>query len=436
MNDLPRTSLFHSRWFAAGIVAIAVAISLYTSLCVAILENHHEDLWIYSSGSRLGMSGFSPYESGFVQARVSNQYPGKDDLINNCGFFLTPQAILEFVPALIFPWTTTKVLWCIFTVGLGASTGWYLLKVFTKSPPLAMAGLWNAFAAFAMLCNPMSLFALVVGQTSIFFFACVVLGQLVRRKHLYRTCEFIWALAFIKPHMALPLMLLAWYDGGWRRVLGITIWVVSLNLFASAIVSSPSFFLEYVQYLGQGHQTVEFNRVAINTHISSWNRLLIALGGPAFELGAVGTLAGYAVWFGLCAARCCWVKRWPSLEWALATVGCGIPLCCQTLPYELPVLLLVLPWVFASFRSGGRIAPALAILAGAMALQLGGDGSIFHNFAAFTGSHFVFKLMESHQSLFVAVMAGTVLFSRSCRLGSRSHEVRSLPDILIGKNVG
>ena len=424
MNAPAPSSIFHTRWFALAWVAFGIAWSTYTALCVAVNENHHEDLLIYSSGAALGISRESPYDTERVRDRVAKQYPGEYVLIDNCGFFLTPQAILEFAPILPLDWKPAKIIWCLATVGWGAAAGWFLLTAFEKrSVPRWLCGV----VAFAVLCNPMSLFALVIGQTSIFLLGCIVLGQMAQRNKRHRLGEFLWALAFIKPHLALPMLLLAWYDGGISRPVGILIWVFGLNVYASLVAGKPLLMLEYVQYLGEVHGTIRYNDIAANPHISSWNRLMIALGGPTVELGAFGTVASYAVWFSLCAVRFAVMRCRPGIEWVLAAVSCGIPLCCQALPYELPILCLILPWVVASFLSGARLAPVLALVFAAMAMQLGGDGSSFDQLAKLSGSALIGRLMESHQSLCIAALAAVVLIAGSHRVTPSASETCPAP---------
>src|SRR5205823_1406559 len=100
------------------------------------------------------------------------------------------------------------------------------------------------------------------------------------------------------------------------------------------------------------HKLVVFNRAEINPQVTSWNRLLIALGGPVVELTAAWTLAGYVVWFGLAAGRGAIEKERPGPAWALAAAAVGSLLCCQVLGYELLWLLLVVPWVRELFAAG------------------------------------------------------------------------------------
>jgi hypothetical protein len=408
----PRRSLLDRPAFALLWVALGVLVALGAAWSVALHENHHEDLWIYSSGAAVGWGGQSPYETARIRERVARQFPPEADpghktLVENCGFFLAPQAMLAFAPALPFPWTVAKALWCAGTVAFAAFAGWMLLPAFgNANAPVWLCGL----AAFALLCNPMALFALVVGQTSLLFASCVVAGQWLYRSGWAAAGNFVWALAFFKPHLALPLLLLAWAMDGWRRMIGVGTWVLVLNVAAGiATTGQPLILIDYVRSLDEGHKAVEFNRIATNPHIGSWNRLLAAAGGPVRELGATGTILGYAAWFGACALRASLRRTRPDTAWMLAAVAVGIPLCCQTLPYELPILILILPWVVERLRGGSIPVAGLAVLSAAAALLLGGEGSTIDRFARAVGSPVFTRLMESHQSFFVALCAGLVL---------------------------
>jgi len=371
---------------------------------VAVEDNHCEDLWIYTSGAALGLRGESPYDTPKMHARVAEQYDDKD-LIDNNGFFVAPQAILVFAPFVPLPWIAAKLLWCAITIALSAAVAWKL-KAFV---PGAFPPWFTAAAAVVILCNPLSLFVLIVGQTTLLIAACAVLGQAAHRAGWKRIGALIWAVAFIKPHLAIPLLPLAWFLSGWRRPVEILAWVAGLNLLAAIIVTgSPEFLLDYLRYLQGGHQSVEFNRVGVNRQITGWNRLVVANGGPVWELGMLGTLLGYGVWFGLVWARHGWKK--PSPSWALAACAVGAPLCCQLLPYELTWLVLVLPYLgelLASDHPRDRFA-ALAVAGfGTFALIPGGEGSTAEQFAGLFGIG-VRDVLMSHRSLGVACLAGAI----------------------------
>ena len=296
---------------------------------VAVEDNHCEDLWIYTSGAALGLRGESPYDTPKMHARVAEQYSDVD-LIDNNGFFLTPQAILVFAPFVPLPWIVAKLLWCGILIALSAAVAWKL-KAFV---PGAFPPWFTAAAAVVILCNPLSLFVLIVGQTTLLIAACAVLGQAAHRAGWIRIGALIWAVAFIKPHLAIPLLPLAWFLSGWRRPVEIVAWVAGLNLLAAMIVTgSPGFLLDYLNYLQGGHQSVEFNRVGVNRQITGWNRLVIANGGPGWGLGVRRAPLGVAVWFGVGGGRATWGQGSHMLNQGVrhpAVQGIGPRgLCCQ-----------------------------------------------------------------------------------------------------------
>ncbi len=378
---------------------------------VAVEDNHGEDLWIYTSGAALGLRGESPYDTPKMHARVAEQYSDAD-LIDNNGFFLTPQAILVFAPFVPLPWIAAKLLWCGIMIALSAAVAWKL-QAFV---PGAFPPWFKAAAAVVILCNPLSLFVLIVGQTTLLIAACAVLGQAAYNAGWKRIGALIWAVAFIKPHLAIPLLPLAWFLSGWRRPVEILAWVAGLNLLAAMIVTgSPWFLLDYLGYLQGGHQSVEFNRVGVNRQITGWNRLVVANGGPVWELGMLGTLLGYGVWFGLVWARNGLKK--PSPSWALAACAVGAPLCCQLLPYELTLLVLILPYLgelLASDHPRDRFAALVVAGFGTFALIPGGEGSSVEQFAGLFATG-VRDVLMSHRSFGVACLAGAILIHGSPR---------------------
>jgi len=410
---------------AAAATVLAVLIAGWWSVRVAVEDNHHEDLWIYTAAARLAFDGTSPYSTARIHAAVAEQYPDADDLLHNAAYLRPPATLPVFAPYFLMDWTTAKVVWCLTTVLLAALSAWHL-SAFTSA---ALPPWFTAAAAVAVLCNPLTLFVLIVGQTPLLFVACVVLGQAAHVRGRRRIGAALWALAFVKPHIALPLLPLAWYLSGWRRAAEIAVYAGLMNVAAGVVtVGNPLLVLDWLAYLPEGHKSVEFNLVSVNKQITSWNRLVVAFGGPAIELGLAGTLTGYAVWFGLVWVRYRTSSPRPtgakSPAWALAVSVCGALVCCQSLPYELPMLVLVLPYLGELFTSGrGRDQAAALLIAGfaAFAMMPGGEGGMAENFATDVGG-FVDRLgkrigipwnvthvLTSHRSLGVMCVSAVVM---------------------------
>jgi hypothetical protein len=115
------------------------------------------------------------------------------------------------------------------------------------------------------------------------------------------------------------------------------------------------FILTYLDFVPTAHVSVMFNRAELNPQISSWNRLLIACGGPVIELSIATIAAGYLVWFGLVLGRCAIAKEKPAAAWCAAAAVCGMLLCCQLLGYELLLLCGTIPWLRLLLATGYRI---------------------------------------------------------------------------------
>lgn len=396
---------------------VAVLVSGYWAGRVAVGENHHEDLWIYSSGPWLAVHGDSPYDVAKIHARVDERWAEDPNLKGNSGFFLTPQALLVYAPWAGLPWAWAKPLWCAFTIGIAVAAGWGLRRLSDQPLP----GWFTAAAVVAVLLNPLTLFVLIVGQSTLLVLGCVVLGEVAERTRWRRVGCLLWAVCFIKPHIAFPLIPLAWYLGGWKRAVEVLAWAAGLNVLAGVVFfGKPLFVLDYLSYVQQGHQTVEFNRVGVNKQITGWNRLLFTSGGPAVDLGMAGTLAGYAVLLGLVALRV-WVgKVRPTREWCFALAGCASLCCCQLLPYELPMFCLALPYLvglIGSERIRDRLAAVLIALPAAFAFLDGGDGSPYYQLLErFVHDERLLTVLQSHRCLGVlATTAGVVVFGPGCR---------------------
>ena len=420
---------------ATAATLLAVLIAGWWSVRVAVQDNHHEDLWIYTAAARTALGGHSPYSTERTHAAVAEQFPDADDLLENSAYLRPPVALPVFAPYLLLDWTTAKVVWCLLTVLLAALSAWHL-SAFTSAP---LPPWFTAAAVVAVLCNPLTLFVLIVGQTPLFFVACVVFGQAAHVRGWKRFGALLWAVAFLKANMALPLLPLAWYLSGWRRAAEVAVFAALTNVLAGiGTTGNPLLFLDFLRYIPEGHQSVNFNRVAVNNQITSWNRLVVACGGPAVELGLVGTLAGYAVWFGLVRLRLRASSPRPegakSSAWALAVAACGALLCCQSLPYELPLLVLVLPYLGELFTSGrGRDQAVSLLVAGcaAFAMMPGGEGGMSENIANSVGGFVdrfgvrigipwhVTDVLMSHRSLGVLAVSAVVLARGGVFTGGR-----------------
>ncbi|HUR55167.1 MAG TPA: glycosyltransferase family 87 protein, partial [Gemmataceae bacterium] len=326
------------------------------------------DFFIYRIGAVIALKGETPYDVPKVRALVAEQYPDPepkfDSFVNNCGYFPPPLALVLYAPYALLPWPAAKLLWAATTL----FAAWAVTKLpglFRRpgEPAPPVTGFWQ-FVPILLVLNTMTIAIVVVGQTTLVFIAAVAAGQLCFERKREVLGAFLWSIPFVKPHLALPLILLAWYLGGWRRaalVLGV---VGALNLIGAAMIGSDpvTSLRAYFDYVPSAHKEVLYNRAELNPQIASWNRLWFAYTGNLVELTIVTTVAGYLVWFGLVAGRCALANEMPSPSWAACAAVAGGLLCCQVLGYELLLFTIAVPWLRDLWAAGYRQRVGLAIL--------------------------------------------------------------------------
>lgn len=349
-------------------LAAAVLLGLFAA-ARGLIGNDLPDLFIYRAGAALALGGESPYHLAPVRELVAAQFPdphpSPTSLVTNCGFFLPPAAVLLFAPFAALPWTPAKLLWAVLT----GVAGWAVARSpdLFRRPGDTPPSLVGRLLPFALLLNPLVAAVLVVGQTSLIAAGCAVFGLMAFARNRPTLGTLLWAVPFVKPHLALPLIPLAWFLGGWKRAAGLVAVVAGLNLAGAALIGPPlDATRDYLDFLPAARSAVLYNRAELNPQITSWNRALFAAGGPLVELTAATTLAGSAVWLGLVLVRC--RRGRPSPAWATAAAAVGGLLCCQVLGYELVGLVLVVPWVRDLFADGHRLRGWLAV--GLLAGQL------------------------------------------------------------------
>ncbi|CAN5552192.1 hypothetical protein BH11PLA2_BH11PLA2_05500 [soil metagenome] len=312
------------------------------------------DLFIYRAGSVLGWQHQSPY-SAAVREMVTRQYPDDFDLQINCGYFLPPQAIVLFGPFAALPWDSARLLYLILCL-VALAFCWYgTLTAFRSKTAVTLSDV-PLLLPFLVLLHSVTRMTFDVGQTTILAAGAIVAGQLAWQADRKWLSTFLWSMAFVKPHIALPLLPLAWYLGGWRRAAMVIAWLAVLNLAACFLAgSSPLFVIDYLEHLGTAHKTVKFNLVKENPQIVSWNVLLYAIGGPAINLTIVQTLLGMSLFAALVVLRCVIAKSKPTPAWAVAVAITGGLVTCQVLAYEAFLLVLVIPHLMDCLDRGRKV---------------------------------------------------------------------------------
>jgi hypothetical protein len=321
------------------------------------------DFYIFRLGAELTLRGENPYDVPKVREHIARQFPADDakEFVNNSGYFLPPLAVVAFVPFAVLPWVAAKVAWAVLN-GLAAYFIARLPLLLRDRDSPAPAMLLYAVVPFALVLNPLALaLPFPVGQFTVVFVGCVAAGLLAFERGRPYLAAALWVLPFAKPHLALPLIPLAWYLGGWRPAALLVLLVGAINLAGAWVIGgSPMFLKDYFEFLPQARELVAFNRVETNSQITSWNSLLhhfgqkYKLGLPLIELGAVTIAAGYLVWLGLLVGRCAATNSAPSAAWVAAAAAVGGVLCAQVLVYELLFLAVAVPWVRDLFAGDSR----------------------------------------------------------------------------------
>jgi hypothetical protein len=401
---------FLNKWTVA---ALCLLITSFWGLKIALNENHHEDLLIYSAGAGFALEGRTLYDREALRAAVTTQYPEDQQLQDNCGFFLAPQSVLVLLPFNVFEFQARKVVWYWFTIVLFTSAVMCLPSLLERFEPEWLCGV----ALVSVILQPMAQFVFLVGQTTLLMFSLIVFGELLYRRGWHRFGNLLWGLAFFKPHIALVLLPLAFVLNGWKRALEIVGWAAFLNILVGVIFyRNPLYVLEYVKCVQGDHKSVKFNLVSENAHITSWNRLYVALTKAKLELNITTTVLGYAVYWGLAAARRSFGgPRHPLFlrMWWLAVAGASITLCCQLLPYEITLFYLALPHAVLTFLYGNWRLGIAMCMCFAFALINGGADSGYYLLltACLQQGTPAFDFIESHRAIGVFALAVLVLVS-------------------------
>lgn len=360
---LEKTSLGSKLLVGAGLAAFLV-------ICERSLTQEPQlDFFIYRAGSQLALDGKLPYWTPLIQARAAEQFPDdKTGFAANSGYFLPPQAIVVFLPFAKMDWGQAQLVWFILLSTMGFICG---LLAYSFGRSQERLGIGWPFIVLIVWMNPITISSLMIGQTTLLFVGCLVLGQYAFENDSPRLGTFLWSITFIKPHLALPFLVLAWVLGGWKRATGIIVVVALWNLFGGLIVTgtlegSYDLFRFYLEYLRIGHNAGAFNLAAETFQIPSWNRIIAASGGPAIDLNIWMTLTGFAIW-GLLVTGRLWlagalgqVRCDPA--YLVAVTAVGALFFAQVLAYEMVLLALLAPLILQHFDAG-RKGDALALIA-------------------------------------------------------------------------
>ncbi|CAN5284737.1 hypothetical protein BH11PLA2_BH11PLA2_10260 [soil metagenome] len=379
---------------AVGLIGFTAAFAFQIGPAIGI----QIDFFIYYSGVKRAWSGVSPYDISWCVREVEASFPPQPgEPTMEAGFFLSPQGFALLSPWTILPWHYARWIW-VATSAFGATLCGLLAGLFGRDP--AFRGWGWGLIVVAILLNPLTLRAVSLGQTGLFVIGCVVLGQFFRERGRPLLATLFWSGCGLKPHLGLALIIFTAYQGGYRRAATVAGAVVIGVIIGASVLGNPlTVILEYVRYLGPAHQSVGFNRIT-NDQILSWNRIVLACGGPAIELTAPGVIAGFAVAIGLLWAVQVRGQTRPSDSWALAATVAWTPLVTPLHGYELVAWTLMVPYLCLLYdrRRWADFAFLLAMF-GIVSIPRGAVASLSAGFPA------VAPLVLSYRSVVVLVVA-------------------------------
>ena len=342
--------------------ALAGAVAAIAALCLlpqfVLNPGLSQDLYIYRAGATLALAGGSPYDRAALYEMIAARFPDQPLLIQNHGFFLAPAGVALFAPFAPLPWGVAKTTWFVLSYTLAGLGAWQIVPLAGPAARARFADWWRPALVAAALWDPLLFIGTAVGQTAAVMAGCLMLGavQLKRGRGWASAC--LWAVLFAKPHLALPLIPLAAYLGGWRQALRVALAAGLLTLIGVALCGGPGVVPAFLRHLADSHKAVEFNKVSWNPQLLSWNRPVYALGLAEIELGAKGVLIGYAAAALLIAARVRLAGARPTPAWALAAAVTAAAECCQLLASEGLLLMGVLPHLLDTLAARRRLAAA------------------------------------------------------------------------------
>ncbi|MCE9561940.1 MAG: DUF2029 domain-containing protein [Planctomycetes bacterium] len=384
------------------VVIAAVVVSGQLAFGLPPIAGPHQDFCIFHAGVGLAWNFTSPYDLGLVETTVSQRLGIEGGF--PCGFFLPPLSFVVLAPFAILPWPIAEIAW-VATLLLGALASGSLAWTFGRQGP--QRG-WGVIVATVLLC-PLVQRSISLGQSGLFICACVALGQWAFERRRPLLGSLLWGLTGLKPQLALPLLVAAGFVGGWRRSAGIGAVIALLWTFGTMLIGEPlGVTVRYAEFLRESHKTVGFNRIT-NDQIVSWNRLVVAVGGPAIELGSVGVVVGVCAALGFIWWLRIHRQPQPPESWTLAVCVAWGLFTAGPLGYDLVLLTLMAPYLFRLHDRGYDI--DLVVLLGAIAV-ISIPRELFLRLGNATNSPDLLPFILSYRSVALSTIAVYLLLQK------------------------
>jgi hypothetical protein len=332
---------------AAVLVLILVGHAL---LCWVVRTPDNRDfveLWLET---RTALSGGSPYTSEAVSRAYAEYYAANGIAAEPpaIGFIYPPALIAVLAPLAALPVPIGYALWWGVLTTLAVTATWLLVRI------TATDGWVFVAAAGVLLLHTVTQSAMLLGQTALLPVAGVAVGVAAWRAGWPVLSAVGWSLCAVKPQLGLPLLLVAWADGGVRLVVLALAGMGGLTVAGAALTGDPvSTLRDYFPHASQTIYAIDYNRV-INSQVLSWNRFWYLATGQEINLPVTGMVAGYAVLAGLFLARSRLGVVRGGTEYWLAVAAVTALVAGQSKGYDLVLLALWIPHLVVAWRARRR----------------------------------------------------------------------------------
>ena len=184
-----------------------VVLSLASARQLVISPSHGQDFRDFFAAATLVARGGDPYDAGALareQDRLYNQpghfKPGDANFYDPLPYPQGPWVALALVPTTALPWQTAYLLYLAGAITAIAAAAWALLRLFGWS------GRALLLATGAIALSPVAFINLFQGQPVPFLLAAFAGAWILLRRDRPLLAGMLLALAWIKPHIGLPLL--------------------------------------------------------------------------------------------------------------------------------------------------------------------------------------------------------------------------------------
>ena len=199
-----RRRTFRQRLFVTFLTVLALA----SARQLVIAPGHGQDFRDFFAAATLVAEGRDPYNVGALaeeQNRLYNQpghlKPGDLAFYDAVPYPQGPWVAMALIPVTPLPWQVAYVIYLVGAITALAASGWALLRLFGWSGrPLRLA-------VGAILFSPVAFINIFQGQPVPFLLAAFAGAWALHRGNRPMLAGALMAVAWIKPHIGLPLLL-------------------------------------------------------------------------------------------------------------------------------------------------------------------------------------------------------------------------------------